>query len=143
MTSRYLGDPLLLLTEEGADLEFIDGQPTMDHDISNQILISLYTNTWWANKLLPVDERLESGLEKATLQPITSTSLNAVSAAATRALQPLIKAKVLSELKAQVVNKSSSQIILYLLLKLSSGTIKQLIAANSNRYWQYVLRTVE
>ncbi len=44
---RYSGDPRILITPQGWDLDYNGGQPTMDQGLENQALISLFTRKGW------------------------------------------------------------------------------------------------
>ena len=44
MTDIYSGDPRIVLTADGADFDYIGGQPVMDQGVENLALISLLTS---------------------------------------------------------------------------------------------------
>ena len=41
--NRFQGDVAVSITEDGAKMKFINGQPVMDQGLENAVLISLFT----------------------------------------------------------------------------------------------------
>lgn len=58
---RFQGDLAIKITEQGATMKFIDGQPVMDQGLENAVIISLHTKKgWWGNALIK-DENKKIG----------------------------------------------------------------------------------
>ena len=54
MTDPFDGDPKLILTQNGATLQYLGGQPVLDRGVENQATIALFTAPGWCgNKFLP------------------------------------------------------------------------------------------
>ena len=62
--NRFQGDPAVKITENGARMKFIGGQPVMDQGLENAVQISLFTKKgWWGNFLLGENEKIGSNFE--------------------------------------------------------------------------------
>ncbi len=84
---RYSGDPRLVLTQDGADMVYLGGQPVMDQGLENMAMISLFTGTGWCGNLyLDADNQIGSDFEAACRKSITLAQLNEIQNAAVRAL---------------------------------------------------------
>ncbi len=84
---RYSGDPRLILTQDGADMVYLGGQPVMDQGLENMAMISLFTGTGWCGNLyLDADNQIGSDFEAACRKSITLAQLNEIQNAAVRAL---------------------------------------------------------
>ena len=85
---RYSGDPRLILTQDGADMAYLGGQPVMDQGLENMAMISLFTGPGWCGNLyLDADEQIGSDFEAACRKAITLAQLNEIQNAAMRALK--------------------------------------------------------
>lgn len=105
---RYGGDPALILTDDGANLEFRGGQPVMDGGLENLVKISLLTDTGWAGNTVLRNARSRIGsrfLRRAT-GTLTLTRLNDIRQSAERALD----LPVFGTVEAAVSNPSGSQV---------------------------------
>jgi hypothetical protein len=88
MTNIYQGDPYITLTDNGAELTFLGGQPIMSQGVENQSTLSLFTEEGWpGNHLLDDDQKIGSDFEATARKPITLTSLALVERSAENALQ--------------------------------------------------------
>ena len=84
---RFSGDPRLLLTPNGADLDYEGGQPIMDQGLENQALIALFTRPGWCGNLFLADaSKIGSDFLDACSAPLTLSSLTDIVNAAERAL---------------------------------------------------------
>ncbi len=102
MSDRYSGDPRLLLSEAGADLDYQGGQPTMDPGLENVALISLFTRPGWCgNVFLPQRSRIGSDFEEACAKPVT---LQAISADIPNAAERALKSDLFPEIRVEVGN---------------------------------------
>lgn len=111
MKSPYEGDPKIYIREDGADLNFIDGQPVMDSGLVNSTLISLFTRAknergkpWFGNTLLPEENRIGSDFEAEGIKTITRQTLNDLEDAGIRALQWQLDNGYISDLEVIVNN---------------------------------------
>ena len=94
MTDIYSGDPRIVLTADGADFDYIGGQPVMDQGVENLALISLLTSDidpvsglpWCGNIFLPVAQQLGSDYQRLAQGPQTLKTLRLVEDSAVRAL---------------------------------------------------------
>ena len=79
------GDPRLILTKDGATLQFRGGQPLLDRGLENLVLISLFTQPGWCGNSLMATP-IGSDFEEACDAPITRQALNRIRMAAETAL---------------------------------------------------------
>jgi hypothetical protein len=88
MTSRFQGDPYLVMTDDGVDMPFIGGQPVMDQGFENQVNISLLTKEGWAGNALLVNdnEKIGSDFIEVANGPITLSTLSDLEKSAKKAL---------------------------------------------------------
>jgi hypothetical protein len=87
MTDRYSGDPRLVLTPNGATLDYQGGQPVMDQGFENCALLSLLIKEGWVgNIFLEPEERVGSDCLDTWQKPITLSGLADDENAAVRAL---------------------------------------------------------
>ena len=87
-TDRYSGDPRIILTPEGADIDYEGGQPIMDQGLENQSIIQLFTDSDWIGNLL-LESRYQVGSKfEASIdgQALTLSGLAATENLATIAL---------------------------------------------------------
>jgi phage gp46-like protein len=106
-TDRYSGDPRIILTANGADLDYRGGQPVMDRGLENCILISLFTREGWAgNAFLPTERRMGSDYEKTCRGAITLSKLADVENSAERALS----SKAFGTVKAEASNPTADHL---------------------------------
>lgn len=89
MTDIFDGDPCITIDEDGADFEFIGGQPVMDQGFENHVNIAMLTEpNWWGNDLEPVAaRRMESDFLTVSKQPINRQMLIDLARSAERAVQ--------------------------------------------------------
>ena len=87
MTDNYDGDPRIVISQDGASIEYRDGQPVMDAGLENNDLIALFTAPGWpGNVLLDADQQIGSDFEELATGPITLSMLADVEDSARRAL---------------------------------------------------------
>jgi phage gp46-like protein len=91
-----MADPRIILSADGARLQFSGGQPLLDHGLENLVLISLFSAPGWVGNRFMVRE-IGSDFEEACNQPITRQSLERIRNAAERALALTILGKVTVE----------------------------------------------
>jgi phage gp46-like protein len=111
----YQGDPKLFLSQEGAYLKFINGQPIMDAGLENHVTIPLFTRrrakvdqkSWVGNLAFDnVEHHLGTDFLEGAEAPITVGSLEVDQKNAEKALQSLIDTNLASEIIVTVTNPS-------------------------------------
>ena len=105
---RYSGDPRLIITPNGANLDYEGGQPIMDQGLENQAIISLFTRPGWVgNLLLDPQYQIGSDFEASVLgQGLTLSGLTLIQNAAEIALA----SPAFPELVVTVTNPVSDRI---------------------------------
>ncbi len=89
MTDIFAGDPCITIDEDGANFEFIGGQPVMDQGFENHVNIAILTEpNWWGNDLEPVAaRRMESEFLPVSRRPINRQMLIDLARVAEQAVQ--------------------------------------------------------
>lgn len=109
MMDRYSGDPRLVLTDNGATLDYRGGQPVMDQGLENCALLALLVDEGWAgNVFLPPEARVGSDYLERCRRPITLSGLADIESAAERALQPV---KAFGEISAEASNPRGDRVL--------------------------------
>jgi hypothetical protein len=115
MTDPYGGDPKIILTENGAKMKFVGGQPVMDRGLENFALISLLTKEDWAgNFFIRVEaDKVGADFEETALETRTLSGLSRIENSGQRALiHPLFES-----VDVEVLNPQSDFIDVSVLLK--------------------------
>jgi phage gp46-like protein len=136
--NRFAGDPALKITEDGADLEFVGGQPIMDQGLENAAIISLFTRPgWWGNTLFDQEsEKIGSGYEDACNQPIVAiSSINDVSDAATKALNWMRDANMARNIGVTVTNPRNDYLKTDIKIEPPGQDIRQLLFLKNGINW--------
>ena len=111
--NRFQGDPAVSITEDGAKMKFINGQPVMDSGLHNAVLISLFTKKgYWGNALITEEsKKIGSDVEVTALEPIVSIqSINNMTDAIDKALSWMTDTKLSQENDITVTNPSSNNL---------------------------------
>lgn len=111
--NRYAGDPAVTITESGAKMKFINGQPVVDQGLENAVLISLFTRRgYWGNSLISEEsKKIGSDVEVTALEPIVSIqSVNNMTDAIDRALKWMTDTKLSQDNEITVTNPSSNNL---------------------------------
>lgn len=134
-TIIYEGDPRLFLSENGSTMDFRDGQPVMDRGLENFVLICLFTREGWPGNILFKDpnQKIGSDFELVAQEPITSTSLSNLEAAAKRALdQP-----VLGEIMVAVTNPVSHRLDVSIFIQPPGGDLQAFLLTKNGLNWTF------
>jgi phage gp46-like protein len=133
VTNRFQGDPKLYLTPDGADLDFIGGQPVMDAGFENQVFISLFTASgWWGNDVIRnTDEQIGSDFEKNAKGTITLTKLNDVKQQAENALAY----QAFGNVDIEVTNPVSTHLNIKAVISPPGRTPEELILTSNGQNW--------
>ena len=115
---RFQGDPAIKITENGARMTFIDGQPVMDQGLENAVQIALFTKkNWWGNVLITnPNQKIGSNFERQRTI-IDAETVNEVFDDATQALKPLIDSGLIISADIEVTNPVLNHIYVYLTIK--------------------------
>lgn len=111
--NRYAGDIAVKITESGAKMKFINGQPVMDQGLENSVIISLFTKEgYWGNILeSEQSKKIGSKVEKQALEPIVNLqSVNDMTDAIDKALSWMTESKLAQSYDIEVLNPSSNNI---------------------------------
>lgn len=109
--SRFQGDIKVKITDSGARMKFIGGQPVMDGGLENAVLISLFTKPgWWGNDLESEEsKKIESNYERQRTI-VDLQTINDVRDDAEADLKWIKKIKLASKIEIEVINPSIDQI---------------------------------
>lgn len=107
--NRLQGDPRLILTENGATLKFIGGQPVMDGGLENHVLIALYTRPGWCGNVLfdKPSRKIGSDFEETAEQAITVDSLSDLEESGKRALADMVSDGLAEKVEVEATNPSA------------------------------------
>ena len=111
--NRLAGDPAIKITEDGAKMKFINGQPVMDQGLENAVLISLFTRRgYWGNALITEEsKKIGSDVEVTALEPIVSIqSINNMTDAIDKSLSWMTDTKLSQENEITVTNPTSNNL---------------------------------
>lgn len=133
MTDIFQGDPLIIIDENGATLNFQGGQPEMDQGLENHVNISILTKQgWWGNDIEPVAERqIGSLFLEASKKSITRQSL----IDRDRAAEADIKGDEFGKITAVSTNPISQQVKTEILLEPVTFEAEKLILTRSGQNW--------
>lgn len=122
MTSIFSGDPALFLTEKGADMVFIGGQPIMDTGIENAAKISLFTREGWIGNTLIQDpnKQIGSDFEVQNKRAITIDTLEDRRQSAIKSFDWMTATGLAKEIIVDLINETSN-IINYTILIVPPG----------------------
>jgi phage gp46-like protein len=133
---EFEGDPQIILTEEGADLDFRGGQPIMDKGLENAVLLSLYTSEGWpGGKLDPKDERYISKFNETSKEPLTVESLTRRSNSAREALAWMIRNGVASDISVNTSNPTGQQKSTKIMITSPGKTAEMLLVTSNGANW--------
>jgi len=115
----YEGDPKMILTENGSDIPFKGGQPTMDRGLENAVMISFFTRPgWWGNKLMrKPEQKIGSNVEEQAQKPINLDAINDMRSAMDRAVEWMTNTRVASEIENRVSNPRNNNLRAVSLIK--------------------------
>lgn len=109
--NRFQGDPAVKITEHGARMKFVGGQPVMDQGLENAVQISLYTKKgWWGNTLLK-NENQKIGSDFQSVRVVQDVqTINDYRADAELALKWMQDEVLASKITVTVTNPYTNQI---------------------------------
>lgn len=140
--SRTQGDLKLLLTEEGVDLDFNGGQPTMDPGLGTAVILTLLSASGWAgNALLPASQQVGGNFEEVINQPLQLSTLVKAENTAKTDLEWLIKAGVAEDVRVTVSNPVDNFIEVVVLVIPPGGSAQEIQLTKNGENW--ILQTTE
>lgn len=135
----FEGDPRIVMTESGADLEYVGGQPVMDRGIENAAIISLFTQKGWVgNKFLKAKhEAIGSDFEKICMNKSTTISgMESKASAARAALNWMILSRLAGKIETSWKNPQGDVFILVPRIHPpGGGSIETLILTKNGPNW--------
>jgi phage gp46-like protein len=132
---RYQGDIAVKITENGARMKFVDGEPVRDQGLENYVQISLFTKPgWWGNSLIrDTNKKIGSNFERQrvidvqTISEITKDGYNS--------LQSMIDTKLASKIDIEVVNPNLNYIKTYIKVSPPGQDINELLFFSNGINW--------
>ena len=136
MGYEFQGDPKIIITENGSDLVYKGGQPVMDKGLENYVILSLFTNEWFANAFINnPDEQYISRLEDIANRPVTITTFNNIRQEVERLLKPMIDNKIASEIDVKVSNPRGKLLNIDIFIKRPGGDVGSLLLTKNGQNW--------
>lgn len=134
---QWEGEPRIVLTEDGATMEFKGGQPVMDTGLENAVLISLFTDEGWTGNAFQNDSvaRIGSRFEQVAKGSITRTMLNETAQEAERALAWLVKEKIAGSIKATARNRSGFGVDVTIEIHPLTGGVRTIVVSRYGQNW--------
>jgi phage gp46-like protein len=118
MFNAYQGDPAIDITEQGATMKFVDGQPVMDQGFENYVQIALFTKRgYWGNTLEKDDNKKIGSDFEQERTIIDVTTINNVTTDAENALKRMLETGLASEITVEVTNPTDKRIDTRILIK--------------------------
>lgn len=135
--NQFDGEPRIFITQNGATMFFIGGQPVMDGGLENAVLISLFTKpNWYGNIFFPnSNQKIGSEFENVSNQSITIANLNDRRQIAQNALSWMTKTNLASEIVVDVTNSTSFKVDTSILIKPPSRDLQELILTKNGNNW--------
>ena len=135
--NRTQGDPRLFLTERGATIKFIGGQPVMDGGWENYVLISLFTRPGWVGNVLfdKPSQRIGSDFEETAEQAITIDSLADLEESGKRALADMIADGLAEKVEVIASNPSGDIRNVRILITPPGKDVEELLLTKHGLNW--------
>ena len=138
MLNRYDGDLLLSIDENGIDLPFYGGQPTMDRGLINAVLNSLFIRKGYIiSKFIGAEKLNGSDFLAACEEPLTISTINNIRNKAIKAIDDIEGTK-----EVYVSNPNGNRLQIVITIRLPGSTneeIKKFIFSKKGIYWYYQL----
>jgi hypothetical protein len=134
MIDRFQGDVKIYMEPDGADMQFIGGQPTMEAGLENLALISLFTLPgFWGNTLIDdVNQHITSEFEVNAKGPINLKKLESIRQNAEKSLND----EALGEKEITVTNPKNIRLDLFALLYPPGRDVMELKVSKFYQNWQ-------
>jgi len=133
MFDIYQGDPALSLTPDGADIEFVEGQPVMDQGLQNAALIAPMTEAGWCgNAIAPTAEAIGSTFMSETRRPITRSQMDLIAKAGKAAMAD----KAFGDVTVEITNPTGAQISALFRISPPTQDVQTLLLSGVGANWQ-------
>jgi phage gp46-like protein len=134
--SRFNGDIAVKITEDGAKMKFIDGEPVRDAGIENAVQISLFTKPgWWGNALIrDTNKQIGSSYERQRVV-VDIDTLNEVRDDANKALQWMLDTQLASKIDLTVTNPNLNYILNEIKIYPPGQDVEELLFLNNGINW--------
>jgi len=126
----YDGDPRIVITPDGADIVYRDGQPIMDYGLENSDIIALFTEQGWPGNAL-LAEPIGSDFESMARGTITKTKLIDIANAARRALS----SSVVDTVSVTVSNPSGAGLEIAIERAPPGQDVQKMVVTRDNINW--------
>lgn len=139
MRSAFQGDPYIVMTQDGATLSFVEGQPITDQGFENAVLISLFTRRGWVGNDLfdQLDQQIGSDFEDSMKLALNLEGLNRRRQAAESALSWLVNQGRVRDIEVNVTNPNSNIIIVSIRIFPPFGESVDLTLENFGASWRF------
>lgn len=132
----FQGDLKVFLTEQGADMKFVGGQPTMDRGWENAVIFSLFTRSWVGNDLFDdPNQKLESDFEETASRPITLSNISDVEKSAESALAWMLDTGVADEIIVEATNPSGNIRQIKIIIRPPGSDARELLITKNGENW--------
>lgn len=136
--NRFQGDPAIKITERGAHMLFIGGQPVMDQGLENAAQISLFTKLgWWGNTLISDPNRKIGSSFQENRTIVEIQTLNDYRDAADAALKWMKDVGLASKIEIEVMNPYTDHIYTTIKIYPPGQDAEELIFLNNGLNWIY------
>lgn len=130
------GDPKLYITNDGVDINLIDGFPEMETGLENTSVIAMYTKSGYPFNAISDNEIEKAGndfLEQIS-KPITKNQIIVVQDAAEKAYAPLISEGIIRSVQA-TISLENGVYSLSIILTAPTGENQELIFKKYGQLW--------
>ena len=130
---RFAGDPALILTADGLEIDIRGGQPVMDTGFENAVMISLLTARGWAGNAV-LDERRQIGsrFPERVTGYITLSRLNDARQSAERALD----LREFGDVDVDITNPNGSQVQAVICITPPGDDVRELRLDRFGELWR-------
>lgn len=134
--NRFQGDPAIKITEQGATMKFIGGQPIMDQGLENAVIISLFTKRGYWGNALEQDENKKIGSDFERQRTIVDIqTINDVRDDVNVALQWMKDVNLVSKIEVDVTNPYTDQIWVNIKLYPPGQDVQELLFFKNGVNW--------
>jgi len=134
--NRFTGDPAVKITEHGARMKFVGGQPVMDQGIENAVQISLFTKKgWWGNFLLKENEKIGITDFNTIRVVVDIQTINDYRDDAEKALKWMTETGLASKIDVVVTNPYTNQIWTKILITPPGQDVMELLFIKNGLNW--------
>jgi phage gp46-like protein len=118
-----MADLYLMPTNDGGEIEIVNGKPTMTDGLLVSVYLSLFTPPWWGNSVSEPSEQFSGNLSDVLNEPLTLQTRLDVIAAGRSALQWLIDNGIAKEIDVQAEIVTASALYILVTVTQPSGEV--------------------